>query len=434
MRFLKIFFLYLTFFLLTASDSFANNYSNTAITMYNSAAALQNQGKYELAEQKYYQILKIQPDFIEAKKNLAIIYHKHAEKALSAGNYSKAIIYCKKELTYNPSRKVAYDVMYRSYYAMKDYPNTITTCNKIIASNPDDDSVLHMLAIAYLKTGQNDKAKVIYKKLLTLNPNDTVAKNNLKYADYQKTETALNQSLNSLQTQHVAPVALYALIKPEPGVPKDAAETMRIVLDLAWSEPNGRTMLKELLKRGTNINIVNYDSQANTIKTGQKHTFTYGTIPIITYDSSVIAVNIPISYIYNFKDPNLSAHKRVYNLHVFIHEIGHTFINLKDPKNEDSLEEEIGVSMIGYNLANKVLTGEYLNESQTEYYAKGCLQAALEDSHINLPVYSGFNNKIQAYGIILNHPEIYSDLPSMYKQLLYENKVTPASTFNRYMN
>ena len=60
-----------------------NNYSSESIVIYNAGVAFQNQGKQEQAEQKYIQALKLQPNFTEAKKNLASVYNNLAYK-----NYS----------------------------------------------------------------------------------------------------------------------------------------------------------------------------------------------------------------------------------------------------------------------------------------------------------------------------------------------------------
>lgn len=424
MKNLKHIFLVLLFYFFFFPKCFANNYSNDAVLMYNSAAALQNQGKFELAEQKYNQVLKIQPDFVEVKHNLAIIYKKYADKSYDKKEYSNALSFCKKALSFNPDKTEVYETMASSYLNLKDYDNAIKCYNKLLQENPNDIELLHSLAQAYIKSNKLDKAAKIYQKILQISPNDKVAQNNLKYTDYQATEQKLDESLDNLMISQNAPKSVYALLLPEPDVSKQTRQTMRTILDLTYSDPSGRIMLQELVKKHVFINILAENSKANTTTEGQKQTiYAYGILPLATFNSSTVKVNIPIQYINNFSNPNLSAHKRVYNLQVFIHELGHAFIHLKYPNDENSLEEEIGVSLIGYNIASKVLTGQYLTKAQAQSYALNCLMVSFRDEHRTLPFYGGFNKRIQKYGIVMPYPETYSNLETMYQKLVSEGKI-----------
>lgn len=424
MKLLKQIFLVLIVHLLLTPVCFANNYSNNAILMYNSAAALQNQGKLELAEQKYNQILKIQPDFAEVKHNLAIIYSKYADRNYEKKDYAKAVLFSKKVLSFNPEKTEIYQTMGSSYLNLKDYENAVKCYNKSIQTDPNDVELLHSLAQAYIKAGKLDKAARVYQKILAISPNDKVAQNNLKYTDYQSTEQTLDKSLDNLEVSEHAPKSVYALLLPEQDVSSETRQTMKTILDLTYSDPSGRIMLQELVKKHVFINIITDNSKANTTTEGQKQTiYAYGILPLATFNSTTVTVNIPVQYINNFSNPNLNAHKRVYNLQVFIHELGHAFIHLKYPNDENSLEEEIGVSMIGYNIASKVLTGQYLTKAQAQSYGLNCLMVSFRDEHRTLPFRSGFNKRIQKFGIIMPYPETYSNLDAMYQKLVSEGKI-----------
>jgi len=391
----------LLLFLVQCSVCFATNtYSSAAIQLYNSGVAYQRQGKYEIAEQKYNRVLKIQPNFAEAKHNLAVLYQVQAQNSYSNENYSNAIIYTKKALKFKPNDVNSYEIMAQCYSAMQDYNN----------------------------------ANIIYNKILKSNPNDKIAQQNLKYVSYQHSEKVLTESLNNISIGHIAPNALYKLIKPSPGIDANTVEQMKTILDLVWSEPNGQHLLQTLMIAKTPINIGYNNVEANAQKTQKQRTFyAYGFIPVFTYTSNSNSVNISFNYISDFNNPNLEAHNRIYDLQVFIHEFGHAFMNVKKPKGYNSIEEELGVSMIGYNIANKVLTGKYLDRKQTELYSMGCLQSLLGDNHRNLPVYGNFNNFMQGFGVLMPYPEVYSNLPSMYKKLLSEGKVNPVPSFNQYL-
>ena len=405
-----------------------SNYSSAAIQIYNSGVAFHKQGKYDIAEQKYNQALKIQPNFVEARKNLAILYRNKAQKCLSSEDYNNAILYAQKALPFNYKRKESYHIIANCYRKQEDYGNAIIAYQNILAIDPNDDMIMDALAYSYLKVNQAEKSQEIYKKVLLINPNDKEAQQNLKYANFQHTDKLLTQSLNNLKIEEKAPNKIYRLIKPDRDISEDSVESMKTVLDLIWSEPSGRMMLEALEENKVQIKIINSDVKATTYH--RSETTNYGGYTTSTY---LTAVNIPVKYIYNFNNTNLPAYSRVYNLQVFVHEFGHAYMFINDPDNKDSIEEEVGVSMLGYNLANKVLTGEYLSREQAHDYGVNCLQGALTDEHKDLPVFGGFNLKIRRFGINMPYPEEYSALPAMYQKLLSENKITPVQSFSPYV-
>lgn len=394
-------FAFLLYFLQNPCIFAKNMYSSAAIKLYNSGVVFQNQSKYALAEQKYSQALKLQPNMREAKYNLYVIEETQAQKFYSNANYNNAILYAKKALNFKSNDIYSLEIIAQSYLAMND----------------------------------NNNAAVIYSKILKINPNDKVAQQNLKYVNYQHSEKTLNNSLNNLSIGHIAPASLYNLIKPSSGIDSYIVEQMKTILDLIWSEPNGQMLLQALINSKIPINIGYNNVVANAQKTQKQHTFyVYGIIPVFSYNTSSNSVNISFNYISDFNNPNLPAYKRIYDLQVFIHEFGHAYMNIKKPKGYNSIEEELGVSMIGYNIANKIVTGKYLDKNQTESYSMGCLESLLKDNHRNLPVYSNFNNFIQGYGILMPYPEVYSNLPLMYKKLLSEGKISMVPNFNAYIN
>lgn len=399
--FQKIFFLFLILCFLQSSCANAQGqYSSEAIYVFNSALSFQKQGNYEMAAQKYNQALIVQPDLNEAKKNLAILYQNWAYACYCKTDYTKAIELAKKALYYKPQSELScYQILGQSYLALKDYKNATYSYNKVLSFSPEDKTALQ----------------------------------NLKYISYHHNEKIINDSINNLNASHFAPYAVYKLIKPSAGISSYTVENTKKILDLIWEDPSGRILLEALMKKGTPINITQGALNANAQSMNKKHTiYLYGFIPVASFSTYSRSVNIPFNYISDFYNPNLPSYKRVYSLHVFIHEFGHAFMNIKNPKNTDSIEEELGVSMIGYNIAHKALTGKYLDREQTKTYSMGCLESLLSDSHRDLPVYSGFTQSIQKYGIILPYPETYTNLPAMYKELLREGKTNPVANFYQY--
>lgn len=273
------------------------------------------------------------------------------------------------------------------------------------------------------------------KKHLGLNPNDEIAKQNLQITNSRISDQKLNDSINNLNVSPIDTVNIYHLINNSHGVSSDYTKKMKTILDLIYSEPNGKILLSALPKHKASINLINANVKADVKRQQQKQTFyLWFIIPVASFTTnSSVNINFPISYIANFNNKKLYASERIYNLQIFIHEFGHAFIGIKKPKDKNSIEEELGVSMIGYNIANKIITGEYLTQEQTKKYSEDCLISLLTDEHRNLPVYSKFNMTIQKYGITMPYPEIYSDIPSMYKKLLSEGKVQNVQTIDLYL-
>ncbi len=249
------------------------------------------------------------------------------------------------------------------------------------------------------------------------------------------TDLVLSRSLNNIQVGEHAPKRIYRMIKRNWRVPKSyIVETQRI-LDLIWSEPTGRRMLLALRDNGTPIRLVPNDRNTITMHEIQTTTtYAYGTVPLNSFTYYNTTVVIPVKHIDGFNNPYLAPGRRLYHLHAFLHEMGHAYMLTIDPTNKNSLEEELGVSMLGYNIANKIVTGEYLTKEDAEYYSESCLRALLEDDHRDLPVFGFFNKKLMMRGIYLPHFEEYADIPVMYKKLLDSGKVTPARTFAPYMH
>jgi tetratricopeptide (TPR) repeat protein len=431
--FKKLLVLFFCIFIIQSCCFAQNNYSNGAILIYNSGVVLYKQGNYELAEEKFNQVLKIQPDFVEAKKNLAIIYKNTARKYYGENDYKNAINYSKKALLYNPKNTEPYYIMLNYYNQINDYSNVIAIYNKLLEQTPDDNQIMNSLGIAYIKNNQPDKAQVVYKKLLLISPNDKIAKQNLEYVNYQQTDQLMTKAINNLTVSEHAPESVYKRIKFGNRNLKPYKERVEFILDLIWSEPNGRYLLAAIAQNRIPIKIINSNSNAQAVNRTETFTSYSMFSQTGTFTTSDITVNIPIKYIDNFYNSGLSFNKRLYNLNVFVHEFGHAFMFINDINNKDSIEEEVGVTMLGYNVASKILTGKYLTREQTKFYSMKTLESILSDEHRKLPVYGGFIGRIQCYGIVLPYPDEYLDIVSMYKELLLEGKVTSVQSFNQYM-
>lgn len=367
------------------------NYSNEVIKLYNEGTILCGQGKYELAEQKYNQVLKIQPNLSQAKNNLAMIYQKWALNYCKEKNYDKAILYSKKALQLKPN----------------------------------DINLLIVIAECYTNLRDYNNAYEYYEKILAINPNNEDIKRNFQVVKYYYNEKILNNQLNNIEVAHNSPDSLYALIKPTAGISDNDIEGMKNILDMIWNEPTGQKLLQCLIDNNIPINLTKEDKIPCI-----KKTYANG----ITSTKCTIEVIIPVKTIVGFNDKNSTTYLRIYNLTAFVHEFGHAFISVKKPNDGvGSMEEELGASMIGYNVSLKAITGQYLDKGQAQIYSLDSFKNILADNHKNLPVYSGFNQAMQKNGIVMPYPEVYSNIPLMYKKLFKENKVPHVPSLDAYL-
>lgn len=297
-----------------------------------------------------------------------------------------------------------YQSLFINSYVNKDYQNAVYYGEKLLPYFPRNIEFLRGLAYSYFELKNYEKSMECYQKVLELSPDNDADKRNYYEVKRYIENDKLNNLINNVRVTKKAPPELYTLIKI--NLHSDIKEETEGILDVIWNVPCGQMMLQTILDKKIPINIIESDTNAAT-----HAKFVNGNL-------TALKVDIPIKYIDMVNNTNLSAHDRIYAFHAFMHEFGHAYAHLKDPTSTNSLEEEIGVDMIGYNIAYKVITGHYLTKEQTQTYSLSSLASALTDKHKDLPVYSGFTVRMQKYGMPMPYPEMYSNIPAMYKKLV----------------
>lgn len=334
------------------------------------------EGQFEQAEEKYTEALKIRPDNNTLKAQLAD----------------------------------AQRILFETYYQQQNYEKSIYYGEKIIAYFPSDSNYLSMMAYAYLKSKNYPKAIEYYNKVLNIDPGNTIAQHNSKYANYQIENANLNSAINNVRVTRRAPSELYSLIQT--NLSPDVRAEAESILDLIWSVPSGELLLRTMWQKRVPIYIIQEDESADT----HERRYSNG-------NTIVDKIDIPLKYITMVNDTNLPAAQRIYGLTAFMHEFGHAFSRIKDPQSYDSMEEELGVDMIANNIAYRIIMGEYLNESQSQEISMSAVAGITLDGHRDLPVYSGFNQRMQNYGMSMPNVYLYSDIVAMYQRLLSEGRV-----------
>lgn len=308
------------------------------------------------------------------------------------------------------------ELVYRNYnlffqaYNEKNYSNAVYYGEQSVPYMPGDPKNLAALAYSYYELKNYQKASDYYNKALSLDPNNEDLKKKIKYLNAYIEDDNLNKSINNIRVTEKAPARLYALIKT--NLSSSVKSEVEGIFDLVWNVPDGRRLLTTIWENRIPINIIQSDDIAHT------------TALVSNGKSTVQSITIPLKYIDKLNNPSLSGVARIDAFATFLHEFGHAYSRINDPSSFNSMEEEMGVEMIGFNISYRIVTGSYLNKKQVEGFYPHMFEGLLSDDHRNLPVYSGFNKRVQSYGISLPYPEVYSDFVPMYKKLLSEGKTT----------
>lgn len=474
----KLFLVLLVFTIISSVPAYAQ--SNEAIKYYNQGVDNQLNDRHDLAVQNYTKALSLYPGFIQAKRNLsaayyalAYAYNKQGKQDLAIQNYKKAVsidprnasayynlgviyndtgenikaIECyRKVLVYDPNHSGAKNNLSVTYYNsgidLEDkgkHDQAIENFKEVIRLTPNRTDVYGAMANSYLNKNQFDIAIENYKKELNLNPQSLSAQHNLDIACQRKKEYHLINRINNTKTYQRAPEELYGLVRTQYGLKHDTPNRLFEILDLMWSDSEGQKLLGVIRDKRIIMNITpgSNDTNAKIQSREDKMTFAlWGIIPIFSLDVNKeknAVINIGEDHIQAFRNPDLTAYERLFAFQVVGHEVCHAVKNLLSKNQDNSLEEELTSSMIGYNIAFRLTQGREMTQDEVLEYSKRCLQALLLDDHRNLPVYNNFRIVMRKFGIIPPHPYVYENIPELYRSIRNDPKTQKLNTLERML-
>lgn len=158
-----------------AKDNFEKVISivpDDATTLFYLANCYDNLGKLDDAERFYIKVLELRENFVDAYKNLCIIYMKTGKEvsAIKIAQQAKLI----------DSSDYTFDYLIgTASVTLKLYNQGIEHLENALSLNPEHPQIYNNLGTAYLLTGARDKAIDCYKKAIKLNPKDSVAYYNI---------------------------------------------------------------------------------------------------------------------------------------------------------------------------------------------------------------------------------------------------------------
>lgn len=143
-----------------------------ATALYYLANCYDNTGRISDAERCYIKVLEIRENYVDAYKNLCIIYMK-------TGKEQQAIELAQKAKNIAPNDYTFDYLIGTASVTLKQYNKGIQHLEHALALNPQHFQIYNNLGTAYLLTGMRDKALDCYKKAIKIKPDDAVSYYNI---------------------------------------------------------------------------------------------------------------------------------------------------------------------------------------------------------------------------------------------------------------
>lgn len=147
---------------------------NDATSMFYLASCYNRTGEKELAVEKFEEVLKLRPDYVEVYKSLAMNY-------IEFGQVDEAIKLLNNAIN-NPQIPADYSLYYifaTCYMLKKDYKEASKNLELALSLNPEHLPIMNSLSSAYMSEGEYDKALDILHKAYELDKDNSLTSYNL---------------------------------------------------------------------------------------------------------------------------------------------------------------------------------------------------------------------------------------------------------------
>ena len=159
---------------------------------FNLAVKNHQEGKIDVAQELYNQVLKIDPNFVNAHNNLGVILQDLGELQKAKSCYEKTI-------EINPSYVKAYNNLGVILQDLGEHQKAKEYYEKAIKINPNYTNVYYNLGVIFQKLSDLQKAKECFEKAIEIDPDYTDAHNQLLKSLYQiNNQSILFKKLESI--------------------------------------------------------------------------------------------------------------------------------------------------------------------------------------------------------------------------------------------
>ncbi len=142
----------------------------------NLGRAYQSMNKIESAAKVYTTVCELRPQNYLAHYNAAKCYYEIKD-------YNNAMTYGAMTGKINPDTSELQKLLGDIYDSRKDYPSATNYYRRALELDANDPDIMSSLAVAYLRTNQNEAAKGLLKSLIEIQPNNSKAYMHLGYCN-----------------------------------------------------------------------------------------------------------------------------------------------------------------------------------------------------------------------------------------------------------
>jgi len=145
--------------------------SLTTDEVFNLAVKNHQEGKTDIAQEHYNQVLKIDPNHSQALNNIAIIFTNLKDYQKATNTYEKAI-------EIDPNYADAHYNLGTIFKELGEFEKAKNCYEKAIKINPNYTDAHNNLGVLFKELGDLQKAKECFEKAIKINPNDARAYSN----------------------------------------------------------------------------------------------------------------------------------------------------------------------------------------------------------------------------------------------------------------
>lgn len=120
----------------------------------------------------YEEVIRLRENYIDAYKNLAIVYVKNKEP-------QKAVDLCKKALEFEQQDYTLYYIVGTAYMSMKKFEESVFYLEKALELNPEHSQLYNNLGTSYVTIGNLEKAYENFMKASELDPDNSITYYNI---------------------------------------------------------------------------------------------------------------------------------------------------------------------------------------------------------------------------------------------------------------
>jgi len=135
-------------------------------------------GRLEDALDELQKVLEVEPDNIQARYLLALIYSTQKKFDQAAGEYESILKSVSKA---EPENIEIYGYLGQLYYSLKQYDKAINQYEMILSLRPKNPDVMFLLGSLYLEVGKRKEAATLFNRAIKVDPNHDISLNSLGY-------------------------------------------------------------------------------------------------------------------------------------------------------------------------------------------------------------------------------------------------------------